>query len=275
MLTHVHADITEKALRKYFNKGQITAIIHGNIDSDSIAHYFDKVGEPYRKAQHFANVTVAEGVEFVKRAESIVVDEFVSASKSTGDEKTNNMLKGLYAMGRLFHAVQDFYSHTNWINLTGAKKVVWNGSAENPNVKNPENLKTCVFNIFTEVSDRLTGLTKKLKKPKTYKEFYLTGDKEVSHAVLSKDYEGSIADMVFKKVEGESGFNLASKDAIKHTKIEWLTLKRAVESSIGDNPENFFEDLSKWKPSKKEIKHSLKIGGENFRTKMSEMYRNS
>ena len=97
-----HQAITKKIGRRLstpwgLTKTQISTLIAANLDSDKIQN---------RSAIHFDNCAFREGSGRINRCWHRIFTESDRFSE-----------KSLKAFGRLLHTVQDFYSHSNWIEL--------------------------------------------------------------------------------------------------------------------------------------------------------------
>ncbi len=97
-----HSEICQKAIGDYFSKKALNIIIAANHKQDGL--FTGLVGHP---EYHFDDNKFEEGWGFVAEQHSVIQN---SLSK-------NEIEKAWIAFGRLLHAVQDYYSHSNYIKL--------------------------------------------------------------------------------------------------------------------------------------------------------------
>ena len=113
--------------------GMPDLICEGNEDSDKVGRNTILV------SQHFDDCCWQEGINFLKRSRASAVQCFLDAyaenqiwqklrlmtvmTSPTIGPPDRLIQMGLYAVGRHFHAIQDFYSHSNWTSLTGPTTV--------------------------------------------------------------------------------------------------------------------------------------------------------
>jgi hypothetical protein len=133
MIAKYHTSITHDALESYFSNPILNLISEANVDSDTLFEEKEGVSDNYNvTAQHFNNTSLEECEDFLKQAEEVAIDSLVEAVRTTdGADVSENYTEAFYNVGRLMHCIQDFYSHTNWINQTGDEVVVWNEDIEN------------------------------------------------------------------------------------------------------------------------------------------------
>ncbi len=115
-----HKEITRNALirdtqgtHRALKSGALDLIRYGNADSD------DAPSCKSLEAQHFQNVDHTYHSESsIDKALDFFATAYAIACKHVrnGDD-FNNMMLGLYSLGRALHCLQDFYAHSNWIFL--------------------------------------------------------------------------------------------------------------------------------------------------------------
>lgn len=273
LITIYHALITNDALVNYLPPQAIGMITRGNVDSDEINTKQKDISDGYEvKAQHFNNTTMESGLDFLEDSEDVTVDAFVKAANSAdGDEKEELYMQALYDFGRHTHCIQDFYSHTNWINQTGNTISLWNGNIENANIDNPEKLKTSKYSESKQIWDSLCfWRSNDLKEGIGYEETYLENT-NLTHELLNKDKPGTIADKSFEAKEGVSGFDLACSDATIHTSKEWQDVLEEVDDQLDDEEyAAFLEDLQEFSPTEEEIKEYWPNCAKEFNEAMKE-----
>ena len=102
MLTIYHRAITIQALGEYFSPSALEIIISANLGQD---HWLrGQIGHP---EYHFDQNAFAESWAYLERNRA-----FIRPALEAGDA-----LAALQALGRLTHAAQDFYAHSNYITL--------------------------------------------------------------------------------------------------------------------------------------------------------------
>ena len=108
-----HESITKTALRGIFSEQAISKIIgsaiapvSGNLGQDNPGNY-NFVSDP---RHHFDNNEIREGTQYI-------TDEYalISSIGSHGEKSPEEEI--LWAFGRLLHATQDFWSHSNYVEL--------------------------------------------------------------------------------------------------------------------------------------------------------------
>lgn len=120
MKTKYHIQITQKVLEKYFNQNAIDKIIKANIWQDRIKN---QIGHDYI---HFDGSAFSEGFAYIKTQESILYNAI----------KDYDYSETWAATGRLLHSWQDFYSHSNYVQLW--HQITGNPSPEEIDHNNPE-----------------------------------------------------------------------------------------------------------------------------------------
>lgn len=282
-----HKDITNAALHNYFNSYELNLIVNSNLDSDKLRTKKTDISDNYNlDAQHFNKASLPECEKFLKQAEKVVLDDFTKAAKDPDISKEDeDYTKAFYDLGRLTHTMQDFYAHSNYINLAGPNSNIWNESVSNPNVKNPKNFKTGSYNGFSQALDAVKIFfnninifsKKKYKNGKDYDELFMQNSNQ-SHEVLNKDKKGTVADKAYEAKEGVSGYKTASDYAIKHTTKEWEDINKALEKNLDDKTyqklikkiKDFNPPVKTFKTFEKDIETSDKKYRINFNKKMGD-----
>ena len=102
MLTTYHRAITTQALGGFFSPLALESIILANLGQD---HWlYGQIGHP---EYHFDQNAFLEGLAYIERNRMI----FRSRLEAGGNALA------LQALGRLTHAAQDFYAHSNYVTL--------------------------------------------------------------------------------------------------------------------------------------------------------------
>jgi hypothetical protein len=102
MLTIYHTQICRRALENEFSPRALEAIIAANIAQDSLR---GQIGHP---EYHFDDNAFAAGYAYMEKQRQIIL-KILSAGGAT--------LPAWEAFGRLTHAAQDFYAHSNFLTL--------------------------------------------------------------------------------------------------------------------------------------------------------------
>lgn len=262
MLSSGHIKITNYAIGKrdispYF----LNIVNQANISSDSM----QPSELPYAlnfPPQHFTKndgdslKSLKLGADYIAKLRKLAVDELIEASNSCNaidlPKKNSNFIEhmhtALISLGRMFHAQQDFYSHSNWENLTGPEIRVWNESPDKPNIDAPKALKTCTPG---KVSRYTANIFKNSSDPEFY-EKYLKPDIQLDHADMNKDYPNSFASKAFLShtikdyhFPGKiiSGYDLAFDDATEHTRREWMNILKTLKANTDSKTFNKVTDI--------------------------------
>jgi len=101
MKTKYHKEITQKVLQKYFSQDSLDQIIRANLQQDRIKNQF---GHDYI---HFDGSAFAEGFSYIQEQETILFKSIEDSYFETAWAAT----------GRILHSWQDFYSHSNYVQL--------------------------------------------------------------------------------------------------------------------------------------------------------------
>lgn len=230
-----HYSITEDALNNRLNDDAIYYVSEANRDSDVIEdeNKFN-IFKPYNAPQHFNKTTKEEGLNFLENAQDVVIDDLKEASKTDDDEA---YAQALYDFGRLSHCIQDFYSHTNLINQTGPEVKIWNETTDEL-----DNVKTTDYGVISQFFDMINPFFK-MYAESNYDSLY-EGNSKVSHYTMNKDEKGTLADVLYEKNTGTSGFELAMKDASVHTEQKWEEIMDELKSELTNEEfDNLRENL--------------------------------
>src|SRR6266540_1136790 len=101
MLPKIHADITKQALNEYFSASALEKIIEANAYQDRLA------GQIGHDEYHFDNNAFEKSYAYIEGQRALTISSLES----------NDALSAWSAFGRLTHTAQDFYAHTNYIDL--------------------------------------------------------------------------------------------------------------------------------------------------------------
>ena len=101
MLTKYHINITREVFRKVFSNNALSEIIQANIKQDRILYQFG------HNHYHFDSNAFVEGFGYIATQEKLILKNI----------NLGNNSEALAALGRLSHTWQDFYSHSNYVQL--------------------------------------------------------------------------------------------------------------------------------------------------------------
>lgn len=113
-----HKSITKMAFEDSiadvaFSEDAIKDIYRANIDADKwIPSILGSPGEEY---QHFDNEFIGQGSRYIKYLKLHVIGLLISNNEVTIDAYNFHGSRARKALGLAVHALQDFYSHTNWV----------------------------------------------------------------------------------------------------------------------------------------------------------------
>jgi len=102
MLIQYHKSITRKALNEHFNSGALEEILAANIKQDDLL-----TGQIGHDEYHFDNNAFAESRSYIEEQRGVIYSAL----------QGNNPPAAWTAFGRLTHTAQDFYAHTNYVDL--------------------------------------------------------------------------------------------------------------------------------------------------------------
>jgi hypothetical protein len=101
MLPRVHAQITRQALGESFSATALEKIIAANIHQDRIG------GQIGHDEYHFDNNAFEKSYAYIEEQRDLVITSL----------RTSDVTSAWAAFGRLTHTTQDFYAHSNYIDL--------------------------------------------------------------------------------------------------------------------------------------------------------------
>jgi hypothetical protein len=119
MLKRYHVEITRLALGEYFSANAIEKITAANLHQDRL------LGQIGHAEFHFDNSAFEKSYQYVEKQRALTVSAL----------ETHDALSAWSAFGRLTHAVQDFYSHSNYVDLW--LKGQANGTTPTPSAIDP------------------------------------------------------------------------------------------------------------------------------------------
>ena len=103
MLTKYHRSITHTALATQFSEAALGEIVAANLGQDAWVYQLGT-----KAHYHFDNNGIAEGLSYIEDLHRTIA---ALAEEASGGQAQR------VAFGRLCHAVQDFYAHSNYVDL--------------------------------------------------------------------------------------------------------------------------------------------------------------
>jgi hypothetical protein len=119
MLQKYHVEILQKALGDIFSPAALAKIIQANVYQDRVSAQLG------HDEYHFDNNAFEKSYAYIEEQRTLTVSSL----------QTNYVLSARSAFGRLTHTVQDFYAHSNYIDLWLSRHT--NGSRPAPFMVDP------------------------------------------------------------------------------------------------------------------------------------------
>jgi hypothetical protein len=190
MLKPVHAEITRNALVGSFSDRALEAIIAANLDQDSL---LSLIGHD---EYHFDSNAFDESYAYLEKQRSLTISSL----------KINDIPSAWSAFGRLMHTAQDFYAHSNYIDL-------WLSCQPEGALPTP---------IEVDPVDEDLIHTRALRSGKIYLPlealYFIRAFRSIALRLLPRD---SHAWMNLDSSEQGPNFKYAFQAAVKRTKIEF------------------------------------------------------
>ena len=101
MLAKYHLEITTNALESSFSSGELQTVIQANIGQDKLINLI------IHPEYHFDNNLFTEAYTYLEQQRQVIL-----ATLNKGDQQESRK-----AFGRLIHGAQDFYAHSNYVEL--------------------------------------------------------------------------------------------------------------------------------------------------------------
>lgn len=102
MLIEYHKSITRKALSEHFSQHALEVILAANIKQDDLL-----TGQIGHDEYHYDNNAIAESDRYLEEQRTLTVFAL----------QKNDLPAAWAAFGRLIHTAQDFYAHSNYVDL--------------------------------------------------------------------------------------------------------------------------------------------------------------
>ena len=119
MLQKYHVEILQQALKGVFSSAALAKMIEANVYQDRVAAQFG------HDEYHFDNNAFEKSYAYIEGQRALVISSL----------QKNDPPSAWSAFGRLTHTAQDFYAHTNYVDLWLARH--WNGARPGPSKIDP------------------------------------------------------------------------------------------------------------------------------------------
>lgn len=189
MLKPVHAEITRNALRGIFSDRALESIIAANLGQDRL---FALIGHD---EYHFDSNAFDESHAYLEEQRDLTISSL----------KSHNVPSAWSAFGRLIHTAQDFYAHSNYIDLWLSRQN--DGTLPTPMDVDP--LDEDLIHTHALHSGRIYLLLEVLYLIRPFRSIALLLSPRDSHAWMNLD-----------SAEQGPNFKYAFQAAVKRTKIE-------------------------------------------------------
>lgn len=262
----VHKSIIEEALVPLGFTPKSLEIVVGGCEKQD-----DPRSPQYKRAEcHAINNTVGPTFAYVKATILQSVEHAGGADSSELDRQ-----KTLLKLGQALHALHDFYSHSNYLELM---------LAENVNLKPvnwefpPAQIRTCYYHYapiphqeaFETRSEMVSALRRQYPEltfhtpqeygvrelmncPESTVISYAMAPVSFTHAELNKDNEKTLEGSTTSTRYGKSFFQLAKQLAKEDTVNAWWVFERAVRRRYGDRADRIILSLKLCESQKPQI----------------------
>jgi hypothetical protein len=102
MQAQYHVGLTREALGGFFGREALDEVVRANVGQDSLAAVFGAASH-----QHFCDPEIDRSLAYIEDEHRTI--EVMAAQEDAPAQRA--------ALGRLLHAVQDFYAHSNYVDL--------------------------------------------------------------------------------------------------------------------------------------------------------------
>ncbi len=216
MKSRYHLEVTRKALSSYFSREALDTILKANIGQDKIKYQF---GHP---CFHFDSNTFKEGFGYIEAQEKQLIKSIME-----GDYP-----HALEALGRIAHAWQDFYSHSNyitlWLNDHPKVKPEEIDPADPAYINHPDLISGTVYALdFLALVPGMTKLITPLMPEDSHAKMNL--DSPASGLLFAYNYQASLKRT---GLEYERVMMLCSENQISNHKIEQFLGKLQEEEKV-------------------------------------------
>jgi hypothetical protein len=203
MLKKLHADILRQALHEQFSAAALESIIAANVYQDRLA------GQIGHDEYHFDNNAFEKSYAYIEEQRAIVISSL----------EVNIVASAWAAFGRLTHTAQDFYAHSNYIDLWLSRHA--NGSRPAPSEVDPVNRD--LINSPALRSGKIYLPLEALSFVKVLKPFVMPFLPRDSHAWMNLD----------SPAQGPN-FTFAFHAAVQRTRIEFEKTMAGLSRDLVD-----------------------------------------
>ena len=119
MLQKYHVKILQQALKDIFSPGALAKIIEANVYQDRVAAQFG------HDEYHFDNNAFEKSYTYIEQQRALVISSL----------QANDVYSAWSGFGGLTHTAQDYYAHTNYVDLWLARQM--NGICPHPSEIDP------------------------------------------------------------------------------------------------------------------------------------------
>jgi len=200
MLKPIHAEITRRALREMFSPRALEIVVASNIKQDVLS------GQLGHDEYHFDNNAFHKSKAYIEEQRTLISSALARAEVEPAWE----------AFGRLTHTAQDFYAHTNYIDL-------WLSCQESGMIPSPAELNPLDPDLIDSPalrSGKLYYPLEALSFIPALRKFVVPFLPRDSHAWMNLD-----------SAERGPLFEYAFQAAIKRTRHEFDLIKRGFSSN--------------------------------------------
>ncbi|MEW6170916.1 MAG: HET-C-related protein, partial [Candidatus Omnitrophota bacterium] len=262
----IHKNITLAAIGDQFTQEAFKYIDKGNTDQDTYPTYF------FDSVHHFDNNEIEESIKYVLKEFN---DALTLAAQADKNIQARN--DALECLGRMFHVIQDFYSHSTYVELSLKNYVPQHDIKpilpfSLDGWKRPEGLRSGYFTA-REIGGRSIAISK-LRKENKYRGVVFLPDKEyqrqrgetfrgalnyatgegydVLHDDISKDNAKSEEGRLVDPKSGLTLFSIASTLALEDTERWWNHFLEEINTKYKERASDIIAALTgKKKPEEK------------------------
>jgi len=190
MLRPVHTEMTLLALSEQFSSNALEHIIKANLYQDRI------LGQIGHDEYHFDGNAFEKSYAYVEQQRALTISSL----------QQNDALSAWSAFGRLTHAIQDFYAHSNYVDL-------WLASRSNGTIPTPSEIDPVIPDLINSPDLRSGTIYLPLEAF-----YYFHSLRPLLVRILPRD---SHARMNLDSSKQGPNFEYAFQAAVKRTRIEF------------------------------------------------------
>ncbi|OGI00973.1 MAG: hypothetical protein A2Y25_06845 [Candidatus Melainabacteria bacterium GWF2_37_15] len=253
MMPKIHIRYIRAALKTLSGSG-IKVVEKGVKDADAFRNLANL------PAQH-STPDPKKGIKFIGEVRKYVLKELEKTSVLLEKKKNfdTELIKALYGTGRMFHAVHDFFAHSNVLHLNPRPKEKELTNMLLGRQSLPDKLFGATFHLGREIP-RIAGceLLKFRFIPKGVLKFlfkkmepHYQAPNTISHCLMNLDSPYSFQSLYCLDKMGYLGFNAASRMAVSATRnIYEEGIKVPLTDILGEKKAGrLFNELKTWTPA--------------------------